>query len=57
MLVGHNPGLTELANHFAGEITNLPTCAVAEFTFPAASWADIGAAEPGNVVLDHPKSA
>jgi phosphohistidine phosphatase len=57
MLVGHNPGLTELANHFASEITHLTPCAVAEFTFAAASWADIGAAEPGNVVLDHPKSA
>jgi phosphohistidine phosphatase len=57
MLVGHNPGLTELANRFASEITNLPTCAIAEFTFAAATWAGIGAAEPGNVVLDHPKNA
>jgi phosphohistidine phosphatase len=57
MLVGHNPGLTELANRFASEITNLPTCAIAEFTFAAARWADIGDAEPGNVVLDHPKNA
>jgi phosphohistidine phosphatase len=57
MLVGHNPGLTELANRFASEITHLPTCAIAEFTFAAATWADIGEAEPGNVVLDHPKTA
>ena len=56
MLVGHNPGLTELASRFASEITNLPTCAIAEFTFAAATW-DIGTAEPGNVVLDHPKNA
>jgi phosphohistidine phosphatase len=58
MLVGHNPGLSELANRFASEITDLPTCAIAEFTFAAAAtWAGIGAAEPGNVVLDHPKNA
>jgi phosphohistidine phosphatase len=57
MLVGHNPGLTELANRFASEITNLPTCAIAEFTFARSTWAGIGDAEPGNVVLDHPKNA
>jgi phosphohistidine phosphatase len=57
MLVAHNPGLTELARHFANEIADMPTCAIAEFTFAAPSWAGIGRAEPGHVVLDHPKNA
>ena len=57
MLVAHNPGLTELARHFASEIADMPTCAIAEFTFAAPSWAGIGDAEPGHVVLDHPKNA
>jgi phosphohistidine phosphatase len=57
MLVAHNPGLAELANHLASEITDMPTCAIAEFTFAMASWSDIGKAEPGNVLLDYPKKA
>jgi len=57
MLVAHNPGLTELARHFASEIAGMPTCAIAEFMFAAPSWAGIGQAEPANVVLDHPKNA
>ena len=57
MLVAHNPGLTELAHHFASQITDMPTCAIAEFTFAVPSWAELGHAEPGNVVFDHPKNA
>jgi len=57
MLVAHNPGLTELAHHFASEIIELPTCAIAEFRFAALTWTDIGQAEPGHVVLDSPKNA
>jgi phosphohistidine phosphatase len=36
MLFGHNPGLTELAHRLSSEITHVPTCAVAAFTFDAA---------------------
>jgi phosphohistidine phosphatase len=57
MLVAHNPGLAELAHHLASEITDMPTCAIAEFAFAGASWSDIGKAEPGNVVFDYPKNA
>lgn len=57
MLVAHNPGLTELAHHFASEITDMPTCAIAEFRFAASSWADIGKAEPAHVAFDFPKNA
>jgi phosphohistidine phosphatase len=55
MLVGHNPELTELAHRFASEITHMPTCAVAEFTFDAASWSHIGEAKPAQVLFDCPK--
>ena len=41
MLFGHNPELTELAHRLSGEITHMPTCAVAEFTFDAKSWSKI----------------
>jgi phosphohistidine phosphatase len=55
MLVAHNPGLSDLAYRFASEITHMPTCAVAEFTFAAAAWGDIGEAKPTNVAFDYPK--
>jgi phosphohistidine phosphatase len=35
ILFGHNPELAELAHRLSGEITHMPTCAVAEFTFNA----------------------
>jgi len=44
MLFGHNPELTELAHRLSSEITHMPTCAVAEFTFNAKSWSNIGRA-------------
>ncbi|HET9977878.1 MAG TPA: histidine phosphatase family protein [Burkholderiaceae bacterium] len=55
MLVAHNPGLSDLAQRYAPEIVHLPTCAVAEFTFAAAAWGDIGEAKPTQVVFDFPK--
>lgn len=35
MLFGHNPELTELAHRLSAKITDMPTCAVAEFNFSA----------------------
>jgi len=55
MLFGHNPELTELAHRLSRKITNMPTCAVAEFTFDAKSWSSIGKAKPAKVALDYPK--
>jgi phosphohistidine phosphatase len=41
MLVGHNPGLTEILNYFCGAITqNLPTAAVAVVQLEISSWSD-----------------
>jgi len=55
MLVGHNPGFTDLAHHFDSAITHMPTCAMAEFRFDAKSWAGIGQARPVQTILDSPK--
>ena len=55
MLFGHNPELTELAGRLSSEITHMPTCAVAEFTFDAKSWSNIGKAKLSKVALDYPK--
>ena len=55
MLVGHNPELTELARHFSAEVPDMPTCAVAQFTFELQAWSDIGTAEPAAMTFDYPK--
>lgn len=57
MLVGHNPGFTELAHHIDSEITHMPTCALAEFRFQVDSWAGIGQARPVHTTFDSPKHA
>jgi phosphohistidine phosphatase len=55
MLVGHNPGFAELAHHFDDEISQMPTCALAELRFDAASWVGIGQAKPERTVFDSPR--
>jgi phosphohistidine phosphatase len=55
MLFGHNPELTELAHRLSSKIAHLPTCAVAEFTFDAKSWAAFGKEKPESVALYTPK--
>jgi len=57
MLFGHNPELTEFAHRLSSEITHMPTCAVAEFTFNATSWSNIGKARVVKVALDYPKKS
>jgi hypothetical protein len=52
MLFGRNPELTELAHRLSTEITHMPTCAVAEFTFNAKYWSNIGKARIAKVALD-----
>ena len=55
MLFGHNPELTELANRLSSKITDMPTCAVAEFSFDTKSWSNVGNQEPVKVTLYRPK--
>ncbi len=38
MLVGHNPGLSDLASKLASQELYLPTCAIAIFESSAVSW-------------------
>ena len=57
MLVGHDPGLTELAHRLADDITHMPTCAVAEFAFNTKSWSRIGKRTLAKVTLDYPRKS
>ena len=57
MLFGHNPELAELAHRLSSKITDMPTCAVAEFSFDMKSWSNVGKQEPAKVTLQHPKQS
>jgi phosphohistidine phosphatase len=54
MLVGHNPGLSGLAQHFSRDAPHLPTCALVALTFETATWAGLGRARPTTVAVDSP---
>ena len=57
MLVGHNPGLTELGN-LLGDcgIENIPTCGVLCLDFDAESWKTVGPDSGTLVFYDTPKN-
>ena len=56
MLVGHNPGLTDLVNALSPTgIDNVPTCGIVELTYDTESWALIGRIDPVAVDFDYPK--
>ena len=55
MLVGHNPEFTDLAHRLSSEIVDMPTSAIAEFSFDTKAWSDVGEVEPVRAVLDYPK--
>jgi hypothetical protein len=58
LMFGHFArSLIELAHRLSSEITHMPTCAVAEFTFSAKSWSNIGKAKLAKVALDYPKKS
>jgi phosphohistidine phosphatase len=43
MIVGHNPALTDLANHIGDRsISNIPTCGVYCVDLEVSSWANLG---------------
>ena len=54
MLFGHNPEFTDLAHRLSSGIVDMPTSAVAEFSFDTTAWSEVGEAEPVNAVLDCP---
>jgi len=54
--VGHNPGITELANHFGDAlIDNVPTCELIDMTFGVDAWANLFTAKPVAFEFDYPK--
>ncbi|MEJ2698110.1 MAG: histidine phosphatase family protein [Desulfuromonadales bacterium] len=56
MLVGHNPGLTDLGNLLADcGIANIPTCGVLCLDFDADDWHDVGHGAGTLVFYDYPK--
>lgn len=59
VLVGHNPGFTQLANRLLPDLrlSNLPTAGVVSILFPCDSWADIEAARGTLEFLDYPKKS
>jgi phosphohistidine phosphatase len=58
MIFGHNPEFTEVAQRLSGgEITDMPTCGVAELHFDAAPWAELGETPASQVHFESPKTA
>jgi phosphohistidine phosphatase len=57
MLFGHNPEFSALAYRLSNEISDMPTCAVAELSFNAKSWPDIGRAVLTKAALDCPRKS
>lgn len=57
MLFGHNPGFTEVLEHFTGEgLLNMPTCGLARIDFLVDDWALVGKHMGTLVWFDHPKA-
>ena len=57
MLVGHDPGLSELARRFCRAVDHLPTCTVVEFAFDADTWSQLGAIGFVTTTIDCPPKA
>jgi phosphohistidine phosphatase len=49
MVIGHNPGLSALASHLAGDCLDMPTAATILFTTQQSSW--LHSIRPGNWTL------
>lgn len=57
LLVGHNPGLTDLVNYFSHEyIDNIPTTGIVLFDFEIGHWQEINAQSAQLVFFDFPKN-
>jgi phosphohistidine phosphatase len=55
MVFGHNPELGQLVSRLSRKDTDMPTCAVAEFSYDIKSWSLVGRDEPSKVTLYEPK--
>jgi phosphohistidine phosphatase len=58
VVVGHNPGMTELANLLAAdfEIDDLPTAAAVGLDFESADWSGLRAGQGRLAFYDYPKN-
>ena len=56
MVVGHNPETAALVHRLSGDDHEMPTGAVAEFSFDVASWTDLGEAGPIAARVETPRS-
>ena len=58
LLVGHNPGLTELVNRLLPDLNldNLPTAGVIAIDFDAESWSDVARSSGRLAFYDYPKN-
>ena len=56
MVVGHNPGLTELARRLTpADLEELPTASICTMQFDASAWVDIAPGQARNVECEAPK--
>lgn len=56
MMVGHNPGITRLANMLTGQsIANVPTCGIVVIRFETGQWAKVGSIPSILLEFDYPK--
>jgi len=56
MVIGHNPGLTALANILSrSDLENIPTCGVVELAYDVDKWVEIVEARPVRFAFDYPK--
>ena len=57
MMVGHNPGFTDLNNLINSfKIDNIPTCGVVCIDFDIASWSELAEGQGKLVFFDYPKN-
>lgn len=56
MLVGHNPGFSELADRLSPDgMDELPTCAVVALKFQVKHWREVARKRADSVYYDYPK--
>ncbi len=56
MVVAHDPGMTVLAEQLSGgEISHMPTCAVATFVWDADDWDVATSLDPSSWTFDSPR--
>lgn len=56
MLVGHNPGITELVYQLSGEdLGNVPTCGIATLSFDIQEWGGVKEGQAQLLDFDYPK--